>query len=73
MITNAIHADNSMMNWFLFRLRIQKWNVRIVKKKIPNVCYPHQAFLQREVPIIAAIPATHHQGSHELTEPVVTG
>lgn len=73
MITHAIHADNSMMNWFRIRLRIQKLSVRIVKKRIPNACYLHPAFLQMEVLIIAGIPAMHHRGSHEPADPVVTG
>lgn len=73
MITNAIHADKSMMNWFRFPLRIRKLSVRIVRKRIPNACYLLRAFLQREVPIIAGILAKHHQGSRELVKPVVTG
>ena len=73
MITNAQHANKRMMSLFRFPLPIQKLYVRIAKKRIPNACYLLPPFLQREVPIIAEIPATHHRDSHELVDPVVTG
>jgi len=73
MITNAINVGKSMMNLFRIPLPIQKLYVRIVKKRIPIECYLLLVFLQREVRIIAKIPATHRLDSLELIDLVVTG
>ena len=73
MITNVIRVDNNMMNLFRFPLRIQKWNARIVKKKILNGCCQHQVFPPKVVLFQPEDPAVHLRDSHEQTKPVVTG
>jgi hypothetical protein len=73
MITDVIRVDNSMMNLFRFPLLIQKWNARIVKKRILNGCCQRQAFPPREVPFQPKDPAVHLRDSHEQAKPVVTG
>ncbi len=73
MITHAIPADNSMTNLFRIPLRIQKWNARIVKKRILNECCQHHVFPLMEMPFQLKDHAVLHPGIHEQIKPVVTG
>ena len=73
MITDATRVENNMMNLFRFPLRIQKWNARIVKKRILNGCCQHQVFLPTKAVYQPEDPAVHLRDSHEQAKPVVTG